>query len=416
MKIPAIRGKIGNWQYYLCNFSFRQVHDLVKKIDDELHKSESLRDQIQRSITSNFHDIKNYILTQDERFFNSLVLAVYDGIPKWIEVEMNFGDEYFYDLGVLDFEGNEKIFPVDGQHRVEGIKAALEQQPELEKETVSIILIGHKTTTEGMQRSRRLFSTLNRYARPVKLNDIIALDEDDTVAIITRFLLEEYPLFTGKRVNNAEQKAIPETDKNAFTSLITLYQCNVELLKFYLKEQRNVNPTKPYLTEFLRFRRSEDEINKIKEFILAYWNCMVENINVIQEFLSTEEKPADKFRNSETGGSLLFRPVGILPFVSTTLDIVQRTQHGLAKILLKFNQVNLVLNRSPWAQVLWNVHSNTMIMGSSALVKLLLLYLYDEQLLSKNELVKLKVGYAAKINYNSEEDPALNNVLQIIKM
>jgi DNA sulfur modification protein DndB len=177
-----------------------------------------------------------------------------------------------------------------------------------------------------------------------------------------------------------------------------------------------VNPTKPYLTEFLRFRRSEDEINKIKEFILAYWNCMVENINVIQEFLSTEEKPADKFRNSETGGSLLFRPVGILPFVSTTLDIVQRTQHGLAKILLKFNQVNLVLNRSPWAQVLWNVHSNTMIMGSSALVKLLLLYLYDEQLLSKNELVKLKVGYAAKINYNSEEDPALNNVLQIIKM
>ena len=77
--------------------------------------------------------------------------------------------------------GKEKIFPVDGQHRVEGIKDALKKNSQLANETVSVMLIGHSTTTEGMKKSRRIFSTLNRYAKPVKLGDIIALDEDDEV-------------------------------------------------------------------------------------------------------------------------------------------------------------------------------------------------------------------------------------------
>ena len=49
-----------------------------------------------------------------------------------------------------------------------------------------------------MERTRRLFTTLNRYAKPVKKSEIIALDEDDIIAIITRELVEKYPLFREK--------------------------------------------------------------------------------------------------------------------------------------------------------------------------------------------------------------------------
>ena len=38
-------------------------------------------------------------------------------------------DEEFVDLGILELTGDEKIFPVDGQHRVEGIKHALINNP-----------------------------------------------------------------------------------------------------------------------------------------------------------------------------------------------------------------------------------------------------------------------------------------------
>ena len=42
-----------------------------------------------------------------------------------------------------------------------------------------------------------------------------------------------------------------------------------------------------------------------------------------------------------------------------------------------------------------------MIMNSAALTELLLLYLYDKKLLSRDELKKLKEGYAAKMSIDN---------------
>ena len=90
MKIPAIRAKIGTWTYYITALTFEQVSNNVEQINDQLHKSEGLKDLIQRSITGNYLKIKDYIKNQPEMFFNSLVLGVYDGMPKWIEVELHY--------------------------------------------------------------------------------------------------------------------------------------------------------------------------------------------------------------------------------------------------------------------------------------------------------------------------------------
>ena len=231
----AFREKSGDWIYYLTWFTYREVSDHVKRIDEELHRSKSLNDMIQRSLTNNVDSIALYIEKQPERFFNALVLAVYDGDPQWREVELDYGYGEKYDMGILELSGEEKIFPVDGQHRVEGIKRVLErnQDHKYDLETIPVILIGHKKTEEGMQRTRRLFSTLNRYAKPVTLNDIIALDEDDVIAIATRHLIETNPLFHEERLLNQKQKAIPAGDKTAYTSLISLYECNTELLSYY---------------------------------------------------------------------------------------------------------------------------------------------------------------------------------------
>src|ERR1044072_5381949 len=231
MKIPAIKSRIGNWDYYITTLTFEQVSTKVSRIDEQLHSSESLNDLIQRSITNNFLSIKNYILNQPELFFNSLVLAVYDDYPNWREIEVTYDDEETYQLGLLDFPGQHKIFPLDGQHRVEGIKAALDENPKLGAQQIAAIFVGHKNDQMGMRRSRRLFSTLNRYAKPVTMDDIIALDEDDSIAIITRELLETFDLFTSNRVTKNKNKAIQDNDKISFTSIITLYDCNYELLK-----------------------------------------------------------------------------------------------------------------------------------------------------------------------------------------
>ena len=71
INIPAIRGVLGDIVYYSALFSFKQIAERVKRVDDELYVSTSLKDQLQRSLTENFRSITNYILNQKEHFFNA---------------------------------------------------------------------------------------------------------------------------------------------------------------------------------------------------------------------------------------------------------------------------------------------------------------------------------------------------------
>ena len=96
--IPAIRGCMGSLIYYTATFTFKQISDRVIPVNEELHTSKSLRDQIQRSLTKNFISIRDYILTQKEHFFNALVLAIYDGDPTWNELELELNGNDYYSM------------------------------------------------------------------------------------------------------------------------------------------------------------------------------------------------------------------------------------------------------------------------------------------------------------------------------
>ena len=269
--IPAIRAELGTIVYYTSTFTFKLVAERVKRIDDELHTSDSLNTQIQRTLSvENYKSISEYIILQKEHFFNALVLAVYDGDPEWNEVQIDFKDQSFFTMGFLTLSGEEKIFPVDGQHRVEGIKDALSKDSTLEDELISVILIGHQKTKKGMERTRRIFTTLNRYANPVQLEDNIALDEDDIVAIVTRDLLDTYPLFKNNKICN--NKDLLENDLYSFTTLRTMYQCNVEIFRHYKSIKDNKKYTIEIIEHYLKFRPAQKEINDFKSYLIDFWD------------------------------------------------------------------------------------------------------------------------------------------------
>lgn len=167
-----------------------------------------------------------------------MILAVYDGQPVWNEIRIDGLDgEVNYDLGLLTLTGDEKIFPVDGQHRIAGIKKAVDLNPELGEERVRVIFIGHSKDEIGMQRTRRMFSTLNRYAKPVSMRDIIALDEDDVVAIASRNIIDQSNLLNGNMILDSKSKAIPENNNLALTTIITYYECNMELAWLLIEDK-----------------------------------------------------------------------------------------------------------------------------------------------------------------------------------
>lgn len=398
MKKLAIRQNIGNWIYYVSTLSFQEVKDYVSPVDNELHKSKELKDMIQRSLTNNVDKIKKYILTQEERFFNSLVLAVYNGDPEWREIRIDYGDGETYNLGLLEFVGDEKIFPVDGQHRVEGIKKALAENENISQENIPVIFIGHKNNEKGMQRTRRLFSTLNRYAKPVTLNDIIALDEDDSIAIATRDLIETNVLFQGDRFRNDQQKAIPKKDYAAFSNIITVYECNKELLSYFIKDKIIVDDygkklnNKSKIDYYCRFRPDDKEVEKFVCLVKDFWAAFCKKIDIIKKYLSCNNKEAAKeYRNEQNGGSLLFRPIGQIPFVQCAIKLFEE-ENDWEVVFERLNKLNLKMNDEPWKNIVWNMSTNRVERAiNQKTIRLLMQYLLDKSKLSdkdKKDLIK----------------------------
>ena len=355
-------------------------------------------------------------MSQKEHFFNSLVLAVYDGEPEWNEIEVRFKDTDYYTMGFLQLNGEEKIFPVDGQHRVEGIKDAIKQCPELEDETIAVILIGHHKDKEGMEKTRRIFSTLNRYAKPVSTGDIIALDEDDTVAIVTRNMLESFPLFMNENISDEKKtKAIAEKDTKSFTSLIKLYETNKVIYKYYTtfrdKTKRVHSSTE--VDRFLKFRPKQEEIDSFEKYLTDFWTLFIDSFDGMKEYLaSTEKDAAAKFRNRDTGGLLYFRPIALPQLVIAILETVFRKKVSLEASMSAYSKLEMCISKAPWLKVLWDSDSHTMIMKNKTLIRPLLMFMYDMNVLNQKEIESLKSRYAKVLEVELIEiDERLNALL-----
>ena len=391
MNIPALKGKIGSTVFYSANLTMGQIAELVVPVDKELYTAQSLRDQLQRSLNDNYLRIKEYIISHSDRFFNALVLAVYDGDPMWTEIRYELDDEHYSNVGILSFNGKERIFPVDGQHRVEGIKAALKENPDLEGEELCVMLIGHSDTPEGKKKSRRIFSTLNRYAKPVKLGDIIALDEDDIVAIATRYQLESNPLFMEDRVRATNSIAVSVSDKRSFTSLIALYKCNLELFKCFYKQRNGVTLKPNKFKDYLKNRPSDEEINAFNDYLTSFWTHFIQVFPEIGAYIADNRvNAAESFRSNEDGGNILFRPVSLTPLIASIVTVaLYNNIEQLDAVLESYSNIERTVSASPWERIIWDPIKHQMITRTGGLVKYIMISMYDSIILRPREKEKL---------------------------
>jgi len=282
-----------------------------------------------------------------------------------------------------------------------------------------------------MQRSRRLFNTLNRYAKPVSQSDIIILDEDDTSAIATRFLIEdsvEVSLFKDSRLDDSLQKAINSANKTSFTSLIAFAECNEAIQKYYFKQNfLNTNKYKEYknkyysnkdkinYNDFKRYRPDKEILDEFIQYTENYWKKFEEGLPFIQDYLKIdEENPAYSYRNSDIGGNILFRPIGIVPFVEATLKVIEKDESNSFDIIFtKFiKNIEFLMSAKPWVNIVWSSQDHTMITVPKVFIRNLFLYMYDKSLLTNKQQLSLKGQYAKFIVYEGVlEDITLENLI-----
>jgi len=371
INLPCLRGKMGDWMYYVTLLRFKDVAERVflpEEIDEKYKEKENLKlgDWIQRDLENKrIDEVVNYLKKQKQRFFNSLILGMYDGKPSYREIEVKTSEfyedeeetEYFSKtFGILTLNGNESVFAIDGQHRAISIRKAVKSNEALIDDEICVIFVAHRTDELGKERTRRLFSTLNRYAKPVNKKEIIALSEDDNCAILTRRLVEKYKKFDGKILINGN-KSINPNNTDSFTNIIQLYDIVVLLLckiritsvcltnGFDKKEFTNTRVKEKELD--IHYRKLTSIFNKTSETFKELNDMLVNNILVDRNDKKT---------------SLIFRPIGQEIFYKTLkAGMFHNNTKGVYDY---FSSAKFNLESKVWKEVFWDSEAGTMITTS----------------------------------------------------
>ena len=211
---PALSARMGSWKYYIAKMKMRELAGNVK-FASEVYEDRTLDDAIQRVLNEGRvkREIVSFLCRRPDRFFASIVVASLGGTPKFYPVRITSEERFqvFADqeldqaFGVLTFSGDQKYYALDGQHRLKAIKTLLDRTtPESEdapegfaEEEISVIMIVREEDWDAafLQSYRRLFSSLNRYAKATDKDTNIIMDEDDSFAILTRRLITEHEFF-----------------------------------------------------------------------------------------------------------------------------------------------------------------------------------------------------------------------------
>ena len=348
---------MGDWYYYVTILKFKDVAERVK-LPSEINKKYEdpnlqLSEWIQREVDrKRLQPIVNYLKTE-QRFFNSLILGIYDGKPRWHDIDFKQSEfstseeeiNYFSStFGILSLDGDESIFAIDGQHRAMGIRYALKDEQPLIDDEIAAIFIAHKATADGNMRTRRLFSTLNRYAKPVSPAETIALSEDDNNAIIARRIVDSFSLLQN-RISTSRSRSIYPSNTGDFTNIMVLY----DMVKIYLTDRPVFGmkvsgyPDKSYGES----RVNENQLAKDQQHFEQLLTRVFQEIPALLSFVSI-----GGVNRKDRGSSLLFRPIGQIVFISVLKVMLE---HNKLKIAIDFfSAINFSFANPLWGKVFYD--------------------------------------------------------------
>ena len=386
--LPALTGKFGSWRFFQVIFKIEDLIEnfgndttpnyRVKTVDEveEIYSRPGIGGMLQREFDKRrLEPIRKYLVEQSDRYINNLTVAMFGGDPEWTSIAIkktgfdNLSEQEQEDFensyGVVKLDGSETLFVLDGQHRIKGLREAVRQDANLLLETIAVTLIVHLDSDEGRERTRRLFTTVNRYAKPISKGEAILLDEDDLSAILTRALIEEYPRFKGKGIIAKNKTAnLTPKDKDKFTTVIQLWNINEMLIP------HSVYPSFPgSKSNLVKIRPNDENIRKWKEQVFKFWDLFFHLFPNASDFI---ENP--NLSTRENGGPFSLRPIGQSIFCAL---FQKMNEIGKSKEIEKY--VKLFpdnLSDAFWHNILFNPIGNKM-SGSESFARDYLFYMLN---------------------------------------
>lgn len=160
--VPALKAQMGDWTYYVTVMKFGKIARECRSAEEILshgYSNNLIQGEIEDGVSK---DMVPYLLKEKQRFYSAIVVVVHGGQPEFSPVYVEQYDLIDSGFGVLRFDGSQVYYAVDGQRRLKSIQEAIRLDAEIAKEEIVVIILKHEQTKAGIERTRRLFSTLNR--------------------------------------------------------------------------------------------------------------------------------------------------------------------------------------------------------------------------------------------------------------
>lgn len=228
-RFPVVKGVQASKPYFIAMVPLETLGKLFPTEDEYVLPEYRAQRKLNEA---RIPEIKRYIIENSDNYVFSALAASIDGGYKFIPIQED-------EIGVLEVDMNAKFLINDGQHRKAAIIAALEEKPELGKETISVVFF----EDAGLKRSQQMFTDLNKHA--VKTSNSIAelYDSRDEIAVITRNVISEVS-FLNEYVD--KERDILGKFSSALFTLNTFYTAN----KRIIRREKTSEELKCYLIKF----------------------------------------------------------------------------------------------------------------------------------------------------------------------
>ena len=412
--LPAVKGKMGNREYILCLMPAEEVAKRVMLAVEITSPNANPSQRLQRDVDkSRISDIVKY-LKKEDRFFNAFVVAICGDDAKWRSFSELSGDgidqnKHKDALGFLSLSGKEKMYALDGQHRLQGIQKAIDDEgvDEIKDDMISILMVHHdeNRVQTGLAESRRLFTVLNKYAQKPAKRDIIYLDEDDVGALVVRNLVEteQYAdLFElKKRIHESPANQFHANDKTTcFTTIGVFYDCIIDLIS------TTEGISKKDLT---KQPASLDKVTKYSDLIYNIFTEVRNSVPEMKSYFNIKNNQQDKlmkFIEKNNKRQSLFRPMGLKYFIQTLCAYykhAKKSDKTIEECVELCCQLPFDMHQPPLSGLVWNTKENKVLSkGYSTLKKI---YLYMIGLALKNQDSKILEEYRKAVKNDTTDLP-----------
>ena len=217
VSFPAMRGQIGQREYYSCMMQLGVIPKMFTFRDWVEFRPEDREQRI--LVTKRVPGIAKYILDNEDGYLFSSITASYKCNVTFKPIAEDS------DLGTLEMDFDQANFVInDGQHRCAAIAHAVKENPALADETISVLLFNY----ENRERVQQMFSDLNRFVVKTSKSLDILYDKRDPVSQATLRICELVPVFQGTVDKDAVSIGVRSPK---LLSLSALYDATQELYR-----------------------------------------------------------------------------------------------------------------------------------------------------------------------------------------